>query len=384
MAEYLANILKELKISSRHDFDKLLKSGQEIPHLKVINSDNANCIIGIEYDQEEGRIYKEKIEFNGCIIDLPKLNLRDSEEVSFVDCIVIGRVLFGAKDYKNILIDSCLFFDKAVMGMAGVIDEVCIYKSNFSKLILESLEAITVYIADCRIDKFEITECNINKFQAVGNSITHISVSQTVFEDILFPHGQIDFSNFRGKSRNRFFSKKMCLTYRKNLESSPPPNLFEFIEVTVDDFVDDIIYRKEKETLDFICNYTDIRNNREYFSEILTNSSIYSQKNVLLKLFMWFFGAFVNPGLIALYGILVLFIYALIYYSLELSFKIGDDVTSIDLFNALYFSGITFTTIGYGDISPTGIAKIISISEGILGIFLSSSFLVSLIRKYCD
>ena len=384
MAEYLANILKELNISSRHDFDNLLKSGQEISSLKIVNADNAKDIIGIDYDLEEGRIYKEKVEFKGCVIDLPKLNLRDSKEVSFVDCIVIGRVLFGAKEYKSILIDSCIFFDAAVIGMAGVKNDVCIYKANFSKLILESLEAISVYISNCRIGKFEISECNISKFTTVGNAITHIAISQTVFEIIFFPHEQIDFSNFRGKNRGRFFSKKNCLTYRKNLESSPPPNLFTFVDVSVDDFVDDIIYRKEKETLDFLCNYTDIQNNRECLSDIMMNSSIYSQKNNLLKLFMWLFGAFVKPSLIVVYAVLVFLIYASIYSIPQLSFNIGDKLTNIDFLNAMYFSGITFTTIGYGDIAPIGIAKIISISEGILGIFLSSSFLVSLIRKYCN
>ncbi|MFA6284133.1 MAG: potassium channel family protein [Desulfurivibrionaceae bacterium] len=384
MAEYLASILKELKISSRNDFDNLLRSGQEISSLKVVSIDNAKDVIGIEYDQEEGRIYKEKVEFEGCIIDLPKLNLRDSEEVSFVNCIVIGRVLFGAKDYKSILIDSCIFFDDTIIGMAGVKYDVCIYKANFTKLVLGSLEAITVYIADCRIGKFEIAESKINKFKAVGNSITHITVSQTVFENIFFPHGQIDFSNFRGKNRWRFFSKKKCLSYRNNLESFTPPNIFDFIEIKVDDFVDDIVYRNEKETLDFICNHTDIQNNRECLSDVTMNSSIYSQKNILLKFFMLLFGAFVKPSLIVMYGILVFLLYASIYAIPELSFSIGDNTTNIDFLNALYFSGITFTTIGYGDIAPTGIAKIISISEGILGIFLSSSFLVSLIRKYCD
>ncbi|NOY53069.1 MAG: hypothetical protein GXP58_05540, partial [Deltaproteobacteria bacterium] len=105
MAEYLANILEELQIYSRGDLDKLLKSDQLIPSLKVLNIGNANKIIGIEYDREEGRIYKEKIEFKNCIVDLPNLNLRDSEEISFVDCIFCGRVLFGAKDYNSILID---------------------------------------------------------------------------------------------------------------------------------------------------------------------------------------------------------------------------------------------------------------------------------------
>ena len=52
------------------------------------------------------------------------------------------------------------------------------------------------------------------------------------------------------------------------------------------------------------------------------------------------------------------------------------------ILDAIYYSGITFLTIGYGDIHPANLlAKILSVIEGFLGIFLMSYFTVSFVRK---
>ncbi len=46
-----------------------------------------------------------------------------------------------------------------------------------------------------------------------------------------------------------------------------------------------------------------------------------------------------------------------------------------------YFSMITFTTIGYGDIHPTGFVQILAGIEGFIGIFLNSVFVVTLAKR---
>lgn len=53
-----------------------------------------------------------------------------------------------------------------------------------------------------------------------------------------------------------------------------------------------------------------------------------------------------------------------------------------NFFQALYFSVITFSTVGYGDISPTGLSKGIAMFEALCGMFVMSLFVVGLSRKY--
>lgn len=51
------------------------------------------------------------------------------------------------------------------------------------------------------------------------------------------------------------------------------------------------------------------------------------------------------------------------------------------IYNNLYYSLITFTTIGYGDLLPTGLLRIIAGLEGFTGVNLTSLFLVTLGKR---
>jgi hypothetical protein len=66
-------------------------------------------------------------------------------------------------------------------------------------------------------------------------------------------------------------------------------------------------------------------------------------------------------------------------------YQIDSDVTwGLPFSEALYFSCITFTTIGYGDLTPSGITRFFAASEGLLGIVVASSFIVSLVKRYIE
>lgn len=53
-----------------------------------------------------------------------------------------------------------------------------------------------------------------------------------------------------------------------------------------------------------------------------------------------------------------------------------------DFFEAVYFSAVTFTTVGFGDITPVGFVKLVAVFEAFCGIFVMPIFIVALSRKY--
>jgi len=55
---------------------------------------------------------------------------------------------------------------------------------------------------------------------------------------------------------------------------------------------------------------------------------------------------------------------------------------SPSFFQALYFSIITFTTVGFGDIVPLGFTKCVAVFEAFCGVFVIPLLVISLSRKY--
>lgn len=63
------------------------------------------------------------------------------------------------------------------------------------------------------------------------------------------------------------------------------------------------------------------------------------------------------------------------YYSHDSEFSINGTPTSINFFDSLYFSAMTFTTVGYGDFSPLGINRLAAAIQAILGLVLNIAFI---------
>ena len=56
-------------------------------------------------------------------------------------------------------------------------------------------------------------------------------------------------------------------------------------------------------------------------------------------------------------------------------FTKADNPSVLSFEETIYFSAITFTTVGYGDMAPTGINMLISVIEAILGMALNIGFI---------
>jgi hypothetical protein len=96
------------------------------------------------------------------------------------------------------------------------------------------------------------------------------------------------------------------------------------------------------------------------------------------------------PTRVLLNALLAVFLYALIFYcSTEFFPQIGTIASTLpgnlsdvhDFWNSMYYSAITFCTVGYGDYFPEGYLKLFAALEGFTGIFLMSYFTVAFVRK---
>lgn len=95
--------------------------------------------------------------------------------------------------------------------------------------------------------------------------------------------------------------------------------------------------------------------------------------------YLWGYGE--KPGRLLLAGTGLVAVCGLLYYfSGQVAFH--GKLYSIDIFDAFYMSGVTFSTLGYGDFTPLGWTRLVSFVESLSGFFLVPLFMISLTRRY--
>ncbi|WP_440892193.1 ion channel [Aeromonas dhakensis] len=96
------------------------------------------------------------------------------------------------------------------------------------------------------------------------------------------------------------------------------------------------------------------------------------------------------PMRVVLFSLLLIFICSLFYFFFGLSFN-GNHLVyrpgapfeqnAIFLLECLYYSVVTFTTLGYGDFTPVGLSRIFAAFEAFTGSFTLALFVVVFVKK---
>ncbi len=307
---------------------------------------------------------KKKIVLQNCVI-IGNLQVYDAKEIVIQNCFVFGSL--------NIWADLCLLSIEETMIDAIVLRfgkyHVCGNCVSMGTLSSEVADVTLGYLMCCCIRSFLMKSSDVilglmsyTKFE-IGNSLSGKFVGEwknfpTPFPKIL--SSDIDLKEYpRGN---------VCdLNQKYN-------NIFDFFEkngfcVTVDDFAD-LIYYKNKQGL----------------------------KGLKKRLYE-FWGGMIKPHVIFGSFVEVWIGFAIIYFVMEKPFfsqcaelcganffvkKSFFDILMEELFESLYFSAVTLTTVGYGDVVPCGIARFWASIEGIVGVVMGGAFLLAFTRKYFE
>ncbi len=99
----------------------------------------------------------------------------------------------------------------------------------------------------------------------------------------------------------------------------------------------------------------------------------------LLSKIVWGYGE--KPVRTLVCNALVIILSAAVYYESGLV-QFNGIVRVLDFWEALYFSAVTFTTVGYGDFLPLGWVRGVAAAEAFCGVVLMPLFLIGLTRRY--
>lgn len=97
-----------------------------------------------------------------------------------------------------------------------------------------------------------------------------------------------------------------------------------------------------------------------------------------------------QPMNVIAFSLALICVCALCYFFIGVSFQdttIGFDLSAslnenvMNLLNCLYYSVVTFTTLGYGDITPLGWARLVAALEAFIGSFSLALFVVVFVKR---
>ncbi|WP_341206060.1 ion channel [uncultured Psychrosphaera sp.] len=116
----------------------------------------------------------------------------------------------------------------------------------------------------------------------------------------------------------------------------------------------------------------------------------YSQKRVVSKAVDLFCGYGEKPINVILFSLILILFCAVLYFILgiksdtgiiQLSFNNSFVENLYNFFSSIYFSVVTFTTLGYGDINPVGYSRLVATIEAFIGSFALALFVVVFVQK---
>ncbi len=324
----------------------------------------SEVISEFDFDNEENRFFGDSVKIEHKVFQQPFIKFRNSKKIAISNSIVMNDLIFLSEDGPiEVFLDNCII-SKELRFFGCNVNNIEINNCNISSIRYYNSEIKNCYISKCKVGKISIADSKIEQLDFFFNTINNIEKYHSNINQIQSTGDTIDLQRI--------------------IKGGNPRNigLLDFVDTSVEVILDSIEDRIETriETLHFLKdnNLLSQKNSLERLTDIeLTCLSETSRLNKFLARCL---SGFTKPSVFLIAGIVIILSFSFGYYKYG-SIRI-DERDCISFWESVYFSGVTFTTIGYGDIHPLGLTRIFTVVEGLLGIITCSGFLVSLVRKY--
>ena len=372
---HLKDLLNDLRAFNEKSLRRLIDGKSQIQHgeatFKVLRPAD------LQLDDEQ-RSYLDCFEFRETIFDCECINLRNSSEVNLIDCIVIGTLAIGDKPETetNVYLDTvAVTGELRVTGRGNSVKSVGLVSVQARALNLYYFNTPSVSIMSSRFAATEMRLLSVSSLVLADSELGSLGIAECDFRDVKFPAGQVSLEDLNASRLAAWFSK-----WRFNpLKFAVGPKA---VDRTIDSASRSDAKRREIETIKFLLEKTEISYNKRDAAQLKYLRSLAESSSWLSRIFVIVTGGFIRPSRIVIGAAVVIFGFAEIYLYDANSFGATNPICSY--WDALYFSGLTFTTIGYGDILPLHWMRGCAVIEGLLGIILGGAFLVSLTRRYIE
>ncbi len=272
-------------------------------------------------------------------------------------------------------------------------------KINFSDVSLSGLKFEKIYFhKDLILNLNEVKEltfkdCNIKSDVIMDKkAVRTINDENIIYKKLSFENTKVTGNIYVEWEKNKVYEaieKAICERIENNTEKDYNPTNDRMYQ-----------YRMLKNNFNRIGYYEDEDKALVNFMDNYLLLSKGKWSKVVKCTFSKIGGYGTDPKSIIMWAMVVIGVFAVLYMWVGIDYGSKAKILTIPeelkgsptlaclltllnkFFIALYFSGITFLTIGYGDTSPANsIGMVFAIFEGFLGVFIMSYFSVAVIRK---
>lgn len=295
------------------------------------------------------------------------------KDVIFKDCIFNANI-FSKCVFENVLFENCRFYK---LDNINIFSDECI----FMKIIFKN----------CNLENNVFKECRISDLKFIESSLEN-----AIFSNMLIENNQISDCDCRGLKIINSFIEKL------KFEDKNITKLDEY--VFIDTIKLDKKYKKSYEDVSRV--YRNVAKKLEennlinhaseyyYLSKCVEHKSLTGIDKINSGIFWLLCGYGERPTYALITSLEIIFGFAVLYMFTGLSIS-GDVVKYVETFSynfternivtdfmsCLYFSTVTFTTVGYGDITPLNLSVFLSAVEMFLGLTMTGIWTATLARK---
>ena len=333
---------------------KMLFTNIEDKYIKGSNRDDINILSCIKFEYNN---------FKRCTF----------KDVIFKDCIFKGNI-FSKCIFENVLFENCSFY-KSEEG--NIFSEACI----FTQTIFKNCNLKNIIIKDTSVKKTKFIETILENAIFRNLDIDNIQISDCDCRGLKVIDSYIEKLKFEDAKLTKLdeftFIDTIKLDNRYRISYEEVSKVYNNIAKKM----------KENNLIDFASEYS-------YLSKCIEHKSLTGLDKVKSSIYWLLCGYGERPTYALITSIEIILGFAILYMFTGLSIN-GVDIKYVevlskgfpienlisDFINSLYFSIVTFTTVGYGDITPINVSVFLSGVEMFLGLTMTGIWTATLARK---
>ena len=307
-------------------------------------------------------------------IDYNKFVSCDFNNIKFENCTFFGSVFENCK-FNNIHFSHCNFEDEE--RIVSFFKENCVfencnfYKTNMKNIVFEFTKFTEVKLTlsslrnsifnKCFIDNIIFCDCDLKSMKTIRTDINILC-----FEDELI--SKVD--------ENTFID--LLMLNKKDKRSYE--NIFKAYKNI------SAVFEKNR-----LFNYS---GEYYYLAKCAERKSLKGLEKLKSNIFYYTCGYGERPTFALISSLEIVLIFSIIYmfsglcineriihYNLNILYYLPRKLMYMDWIDCFYFSLVTFTTVGYGDIFPIGYSVLFSCVEILLGVTMVGVWTATLARK---